>query len=106
VRDFQNPDLKPVYPGEPAPSHPGWVHTVRFTPDGQFLVTAGAAPRSRGYLAVWNVSNGQRVFGAERDLGPIHSIAVSPDNTKLVVGCAPAKGKAEGESVVVKLPGK
>lgn len=106
VRDFRNPDLKPVFPGEPAPSHPGWVHSLRFTPDGQFLVTAGAAPRSRSYLAVWNVSNGQRVFGAERDLGPIHSTSLSPDGTRLVIGCAPAKGKAEGEAVVVKVPGK
>ena len=32
-------------PGRAGPSHPGWVQRVRFTPDGQFLVTAGAAPR-------------------------------------------------------------
>src|SRR5262249_18877215 len=30
VRDFANPDLTPVLPCEPAPSHPGWVHGVRF----------------------------------------------------------------------------
>ncbi len=106
VRDFANPDLKPVFPGEPSPSHPGWVQSVRFVPGDQLLVTAGAAPRGKSYLAVWNVATGQRVYGAERDLGPIHSIAVSPDGTKLVLGCAPAKGKSDGEALVIKLPGK
>lgn len=106
VRDFPNPDLKPTFPDEPAPSHPGWVQAVRFTPDGQFLVSAGAAPRAKSYLAVWRVSDGKRVYGAERDSGPIHSVAVTPDGTKLVIGSAPAKGKTEPEAVVVKLPGK
>ena len=27
-------------------------------PDGQFLVSAGPAPKGRSYLAVWNVSDG------------------------------------------------
>lgn len=105
-RDFANPDLKAVLPGEPAPSHPGWVHAVRFTPDGQFLVSAGAAPKGRSYLAVWRVSDGKRVYGAERDLGPIHALAVTSDGTKLVVATAPAKGKTEPEALVIKLPAK
>jgi len=106
IRDFPNPEMKPVFPGEPAQSHPGWVHSVRFVPGDQFLVTAGVAPKGRSYLAVWNVATGQRVYGAERDNGPIHSIAVSPDGTKLVLGSAPAKGKPEAEAIVIKLPGK
>jgi WD40 repeat protein len=106
VREFPNPDLKPVFPGEPAPSHPGWVQTVRFTPDGQFLVTAGPAPRGKSYLAVWKVADGKRVYGAERDFGPIHSVAVSADGTKLVLGCAAARGKPDPDAVVIKLPGK
>jgi WD40 repeat protein len=106
IRDFANPDLKPVFPGEPAPSHPGWVQAVRFTPDGQFLVSAGPAPRGKSYLAVWNASNGQRVYGAERDFGPIHSIAVTADGTKLVIGCAVGKGKTDPDAVIIKLPGK
>jgi WD40 repeat protein len=82
VRDFPNPDLKPVFEGEPAPSHPGWVHAVRFTPDGGRLVTAGAAPRARAYLAVWNVADGKRLSGGERDWGPIHALALFPDGTR------------------------
>jgi WD40 repeat protein len=106
VREFENPDLKPVLPGEPAPSHPGWVQCVRFTPDGQFLVTAGPAPKGKSYLAVWKVADGKRVYGAERDFGPIHSIAVSADGTRLVLGCAAARGKPDPDAVVIKLPGK
>ncbi len=104
VRDFENPDIKPVFPGEPAPSHPGWVQSVRFTPDLQFLVTAGPAPKGKSYVAVWKVADGKRVFGAERESGPIHSMAVSADGTKLILGCAPPRGKTEPEALVVKLP--
>jgi WD40 repeat protein len=106
VRDFANPDLKPVFPGEPAPSHPGWVQGVRFTPDGQYLVTVGAAPRNKSYIAVWNVNDGKRVYGAERDFGPIHALAISSDGTRLILGCAATRSHPEAEALVVKLPGK
>jgi WD40 repeat protein len=106
VREFPNPDLKPVFPDEPAPSHPGWVQAVRFTPDGQFLVSAGPAPKVKSYLAVWNVSTGKRLHGAERDFGPIHALAVGADGTKLVLGCAAPKGKTEPDAVIMKLPGR
>ncbi len=104
VRDFENPDIKPLFPGEPAASHPGWVQSVRFTPDEQFLVTAGRAPKGKSYLAVWKVSDGKRVYGAEREFGEIHSIAVTADGTKLILGCAPAKGKTDPDAVIIKLP--
>ena len=106
VREFPNPDLKPVLPGETAPSHPGWVQCVRLTPDGQFLVSAGPAPRGKSYLAVWSVADGKRVYGAEREFGPIHAVAIAPDGTKLVIGCAPLRGKSGAEALVIKLPGK
>jgi len=106
VRDFANPDLKVILPGEPAPSHPGWVQCVRFTPDGQFLVTGGPAPRGKNYLAVWNVADGKRIYGAENESGPIHSIAISPDGTKLVIGSAAPKGKTDPDVLVIRVPGK
>lgn len=106
VRDFPNPDLKPVMPGEPAPSHPGWVQGVRFTPDDQRLVTAGPAPRYKGYVAVWSVADGKRLFGGERDVGPIQALALTPDGTKAVLGCgAKSRTATEAEVLVVKLPG-
>jgi WD40 repeat protein len=106
VRDFANPDLKPVFPNEPAPSHPGWVQSVRFTPDGQLLVSVGPAPRGKSYVAVWTVADGKRVYGAERDFGAIHSVAVTADGAKLVLGCAPVRGKPDADALVIKLPGK
>ena len=107
VRDFQNPDLKPVFPGEPVPSHPGWVHSVRFSPDGAQLVTAGAAPKGRAYIAVWSVADGKRLFGAERDFGPIHCMTLTPDGTKMVIGYAGVpRNKIEPGVLILKVPGK
>ncbi len=107
LRDFQNPDLKPVFPGEPAPSHPGWVHAVRFTPDGNQLVTAGAAPRGKSYLAVWNAADGKRVFGAERDFGPIHTMTIFPDGNRIVVGYSGVpRNKIDPAAAILKFPGK
>ena len=107
VRDFPNPELKPVFPGEPAPSHPGWVHSVRFTPDGNQLVTAGPAPRGKSYLAVWTVADGKRVSGAERDFGPIHTMALFPDGTKILIGYSGVpRNKIEPAAAILKFPGK
>src|SRR5207248_1577856 len=59
AREFPNPALKPPVAGLPHPSHPGFVHAVRFTADGKRLVSAGPAPRNQGYLAVWSVADGK-----------------------------------------------
>jgi WD40 repeat protein len=107
IRDFPNPDQKSTLPGEPAPSHPGWVHAVRFTPDEKLLVSVGPAPRYKGYLAVWTVADGKRVSGAERDFGPIHSLAITPDGSKLILGCGPkARAATEADCVILRLPTK
>lgn len=107
IRDFPNPDLKPVFPGEPAPSHPGWVHSVRFSPDNAQLVTAGAAPKGKSYIAVWSVADGKRVYGAERAFGPIHAMAVLPDGTKMVISSAGVpRNKTEPGVMILKFPGK
>ncbi|QDU20495.1 WD40 repeat domain-containing protein [Urbifossiella limnaea] len=107
VREFANPDLKSPFPGEPPASHPGWVHAVRFSTDEKLLITAGPAPRYKGYLAAWSVADGKRVAGAERDVGPIHALAVTPDGTRIVIGCGP-KSRAESavEALILKAPGK
>ena len=107
VRDFANPDLKSVAPGEPAPSHPGWVLGVRFSPDEKFLMTAGPAPRYKGYVAVWSVADGKRTYGAERDFGPINGLALTPDGNKLLLGCGPkTRTGSDAEAVILKTPGK
>jgi WD40 repeat protein len=106
VREFASPDLKPILPGEAAPSHPGWVQCVRLTPDDRFLVSAGPAPRGKSYLAVWRLADGKRVYGAEREFGPIQSLAITADGAKLVLGCAAVRGKPGADAAVVRLPGK
>ena len=108
VREFANPDLKPSFPDEPAPSHPGWVQGVRFTPDGKFLVTAGPAPRNKSYVAVWNVADGTRVFGAESEaIGPVQALALTADGKGIILGCAgKTRLQAEGEALIIKFPGK
>jgi WD40 repeat protein len=107
VRDFANPDLKPAAPNEPAPSHPGWVLGLRFSPDEKFLVTAGPAPRYKGYVAVWSVADGKRVSGAERDFGPVQALATTPDGTRLLLGCGPkTRTQPDAEAVILKMPGK
>ena len=107
VRDFPNPDEKAALPGEPPPSHPGWVQAVRFTPDDKFLVTVGPAPRYRGYLAVWSVADGKRVSGGERDAGPLHGVAAYPDGSKLVLGCGlKSRTASDADGLVIKMPGR
>lgn len=107
IRDFPNPDLKAVLPGEPAPSHPGWIHCVKFAPDEKSLISVGPAPRYKGYVAVWTVADGKRIAGGERDFGPIHGLAITGDGTKLILGCGPRTRTAtEAEALIVKTPGK
>jgi WD40 repeat protein len=107
VREFPNPELKSPFPGEPPASHPGWVHAVRFSPDEKLLISAGPAPRYKGYLAAWNVADGTRVAGAEREVGPIHALAITPDGSRIILGCG-AKTRAESavEALILKAPGK
>jgi WD40 repeat protein len=103
VRDFPNPSLKPPGPGLLSPSHPGFVHCIRFTPDGSRLVSAGTAPRGQGYLAVWNVADGRLLAAQELALGPIYALDVTPAG--VVLGCGPkARFASESEAVVVPLP--
>jgi WD40 repeat protein len=105
VHDFPNPALKPAGPGRPPPSHPGFVHCVRFTPDGSKLVSAGTAPRGQGYLAVWSVADGRLIAGQELPVGPIYSFDLTADGKSVILGCGPkTRSQTESEAVVVPLP--
>jgi WD40 repeat protein len=107
VREFVNPNVSPpasALPG-PAPAHPGWVYSVRFTPDGKHLVSAGNAPRGHGYLAVWSVADGKLLYGEELSLGPIYSVDVSGDGKSLVLGCGPrGRDLQETNGYILKMP--
>ena len=60
---------------------------MRFSTDEKLIFSAGPAPRYKGYVAAWAVADGKRVAGAERDIGPVHALAVTPDGTRIVLGC-------------------
>lgn len=99
VRSFVTPGLKPD-----GTAHPGFVQSVRFTPDGSKLVSVGTAPKNKGYLAVWNVADGKPLAGYELAVGPIYSVDVTADGTA-VLGCGPkvARGSTDSEAVVLPL---
>ena len=104
VRDLPNADLKPAYPHEPAPSHPGWVQAVCWADNDKLVVTAGPAPRYKGYIAVWAAADGKRLFAAEVDQGPVQAVAVLPGD-RLVLGLGPnARGESKADALVIKLP--
>jgi WD40 repeat protein len=91
IRELVNPNLKvPTGPlSFPPQAHPGWVYSVRYTPDGKYLVSAGSAPRNQGYLALWNAADGKFLKGMELALGPIYAMALSPDGKLMALGCGP-----------------
>ena len=72
ARDLINPNLKRA-PGYEQ-SHPGWIFGLRYTRDGKRLVSAGAAPGNKGYLAVWDTSDAKLLAAEELPLGTFHSL--------------------------------
>lgn len=103
IRDFPNATLPPPGPGLPIVSHPGFVHCVRFTPDGSRLISAGTAPRSQGYLAVWSVADGKLLYGQELHLGPIYTFDRTA--TEVLLGCGPkSRSDPASDAVFVPLP--
>jgi hypothetical protein len=103
VREFPNPNLK----GEPGQSHPGGVYQLRFTPDEKYLVSAGPAPKNRGYVAVWSVADGKLAGSMDVDNGPVFGLAITPDGKSLLLGCGPrVRQVPESEAVLVPMPVK
>lgn len=86
LHELTNPALKAPAPGEPALAHPGWVYALRFLDHGTRLVAAGAAPRLKGYLSMWDSGSGKRLWGQEVNIGSIYALAVSPDETLFALG--------------------
>ncbi|OWK43759.1 High-affnity carbon uptake protein Hat/HatR [Fimbriiglobus ruber] len=106
VHEFPNPTLPPPPPGQPAPSHPGFVHALKFTADGSKLITVGTAPRGAGYLAEWAVADGKLLAAQELPFGPIYSLDLLPSGAVLL-GCGPkTRFQSESEAVVIPLPVK
>jgi WD40 repeat protein len=110
LHELTNPQLK-TGPAQPPPqAHPGVVYALRFTPDGKRLISVGAAPRLRSYIAIWNAADGKLLHGSEQSLGTLFSLAVSPDGKFLAIGAGGSgSGSEEGNKnnvYVMKLPAK
>jgi WD40 repeat protein len=105
IREFKNPNLKQPMEPESPEAHPGWVYAVRFSSDDKYLVSAGSAPKNRGYLAIWSLADGKMIFGSELPSGPIYSLALTPDGTHAALGCGPRDRRVPAsEAILVKLP--
>ncbi len=110
LHELTNSQLKAAA-GQPLPpAHPGVVYALRYTPDGKRLISAGAAPRLRSYLAIWNAADGKMLHGSEQSLGTLFSLAVSADGKYLAIGAGgSSSGGEEGNKnnvYVMKLPAK
>ncbi|MFO0844214.1 MAG: WD40 repeat domain-containing protein [Gemmataceae bacterium] len=66
--------------------HPGWVFAVRWSNDGKTLLSAGAAPKLRGYLAAWDAASGKQTWAKELAVGTIYALAVAPDGQHIALG--------------------
>lgn len=86
VGQLLNPALTAKY-GEV--SHPGWIYSLAFSPDGHYLVAGGNAPRLQGYLSVWDISQRRLKHSEIRPEGNIHAITVSPNGQLVGVACGP-----------------
>jgi WD40 repeat protein len=104
LRDYFNPKLKDNAAAPPS-AHPGAVYSLRFTPDGGRVLSAGHAPRNRGYVAIWNAADGKLIYGKELELGNINSVAVSPDGKYFALACSPSgRNIQEANAYVLKMP--
>lgn len=96
VRSLANPAFKGA-------AHPGFVQGVKFTPDGSKLITVGGAPRLKGYVAVWNVTDGKLISGEEVPFGMVYAVDVTADG-RAVLGCGPkSRGETASDAVVVAI---
>jgi WD40 repeat protein len=105
LRELVNPNLK-AGPGEGPRAHPGYVYGVRYTADGKHLVSAGGAPRNRGYLAVWSAADGKMEYGEEMALGTFYGLALAPDNKTLALGTGGTArtGQELNNGLILKMP--
>jgi WD40 repeat protein len=104
VRDLVNPQEKQP-PGFER-SHPGWIYGLAWTKDAKYLVSAGVAPRSHGYIGLWEPLTGKLVRGEQLPLGAFFSLALMPGDRTVLVG-AGTRGKSAtdvNKAYILKLP--
>jgi WD40 repeat protein len=105
LRELANPHVKPSAGDAGPEAHPGWVYGLRYTPDGKYLVSVGNAPLFKGYLAIWSAADGKLTQAEELPLGPINSVAVSPDGKLLGLACSPpGRQFQQVDSYLLRMP--
>ena len=68
-------------------------------------MSAGGAPGVKGYLGVWNVTDGKLLMSQEMDAGTFYSLAMSVDGKKLALGSGGARtGDDVQRGYVLKMP--
>ncbi len=106
VREFINPKLPQPPMPEPGISHPGWVYRAQFANNDRWIISAGLAPRQKGYLAIWNVADGKLLFGEELSIGPVYDFVITPDGNYLLTACgkSPANGQIDNAIYLLPMP--
>jgi WD40 repeat protein len=104
IRNLVNKGL-PNSDKDPA-SHPGWIYSVRFTPDGKQLLAVGGAPKGKGVLTQWKSADGSFVAAHEIASGVLYSLSINPDAMSIATSAGTGKpGTDFNQGLVIKLPG-
>ncbi|MFM7098791.1 MAG: hypothetical protein ACKO16_15390 [Gemmataceae bacterium] len=104
IRNLVNKGL-PNSDKEPS-SHPGWIYSLRFTPDGKHLLAVGGAPKGKGVLTQWKPSDGSLEVAHEVSSGVLYSLSINPDAMSIATSAGSGKpGPDFNQGLVIKLPG-
>lgn len=104
IRNLVNKGI-PNSDKEPA-SHPGWIYSLRFTPDGKHLLAVGGAPKGKGLLTQWKPADGSLVASHEVASGVLFSLSINPDAMSIATSAGTGKQGTEfNQGLVIKLPG-
>ncbi|KAG8941122.1 hypothetical protein FRC03_004830 [Tulasnella sp. 419] len=56
------------------------INCIAFSPDGRYLIGGG----DRGQLIIWDITNGLQIDTFRAHLGPVESMAISPDGLRII----------------------
>lgn len=106
VNTLADPQLKPTRPGGPQPAHPGWVHALRYLPDGT-LLSAGAGPRSVGIFRSWKPGQITPLEKWVVPQGPLQVLVPTAKGDKILIGTGYRMKTGETEenlSLIIPFP--
>jgi WD40 repeat protein len=95
VHDLQVWDLQTFMEVGRLPGHTGVVTCLKFSPDGKWI----ASGDTNGTIRLWEVPTRKPIRSLETGAG-VHSVAFSPDGTRLLSGGGLSKAGRPGEYLV------